>query len=144
MVFEPVEVLVTLATNLASVWLFFLHAKCSGVWCGCLWVDNRKRAIRIVVQLLVVVAMLNKSLATKQKWWESFPSVTYSFVIFQTILVLVRLFATNNWAPVGLRLLVWKDRSSIRNACKHLLFAYPSSNVAIWTILRSTELEVGI
>ena len=59
-VFETVQVLVALATNLATIWLLLLHAQRPGVRCGCLRVDDGKRAICVIMQLLIVVTMLNR------------------------------------------------------------------------------------
>ena len=49
MVFETVQVLISLATHFTSVRLLFLHAKSSGVRSGRFGVDDRKGAVSVVV-----------------------------------------------------------------------------------------------
>ena len=69
---------------------------------------------------------------------------TYSFVIFQTILVLIRFLTANDWAPERLWFLVGKESSGIRNTRQQLLLSDPSSNFTVRAILCSTELKVSI
>jgi len=84
-VLETVEVLVSLAANLTAVWLLFLHADSSRVGNGCERVDNRKGTVVVLLELLVLVTVL--------------------LVVLETVLVLVCLLATNDWAPEWLDLL---------------------------------------
>lgn len=60
MVFQAVEVLIPLATHFTSVGLLFLHAEGSGVRSRRFGVHNRKGTVSVVVQLLAVMAMLNR------------------------------------------------------------------------------------
>lgn len=69
---------------------------------------------------------------------------TYSFVVFESILILVCLFTTDNGTPEWLGFLIGEDNGRIRDTSQKLLFADASCNIAIWTVLSSTELEVGI
>lgn len=57
-VLEPVEVLVALATHLASVRLLLLHADSAGVWYRGKRVDDGESAVLVLLQLLVLVAVL--------------------------------------------------------------------------------------
>ena len=58
MIFETVEILVALAAHFAAVRLLFLHSQSAGIRRRGLGVDDRKGAVGIVVQLLVVVTVL--------------------------------------------------------------------------------------
>lgn len=69
---------------------------------------------------------------------------TYSFVIFEPVLILVCLFTTDDGAPEWFRLLIGKDNGCIGDTGQKLLFADATGDIAIWTVLGSTELEVGI
>lgn len=69
---------------------------------------------------------------------------TYSFVVFQTILVLVCLFATNDGASEWLRLFVRKESGSIRHTSQQLLFPDPSRDFTVRAVLSSAELEVRV
>jgi len=57
-VFKTIQVLVALAAYVAFVRLFFFHAHCTGIWCGCLRIDNGECSICVIMQSLVVVAVL--------------------------------------------------------------------------------------
>lgn len=61
-VFETIQILIALPADITFVWLLFLHAL--GTWVGrrCVGIDDRKGSVRVVVQLLSVVAMLRMSL----------------------------------------------------------------------------------
>lgn len=75
----------------------------------------------------------------------NFPDrVTYSFVIFETVLVLIRLLTSNDGASEGLGLFIGKQSCGVGDTCQQLLFPYPSSDFTVRTILRSTKLEVRI
>jgi hypothetical protein len=39
-IFEAVQVLIPLAAHLAAIWLFFLHAQGTWIWCRCFGVDD--------------------------------------------------------------------------------------------------------
>lgn len=56
-VFQPVQVLVPLATDVAFVRLLLFHAKSSRIRCRGLGVNNRECAITIFMELLSLVAM---------------------------------------------------------------------------------------
>jgi hypothetical protein len=56
-VFEAIQVLVALATDITAEWLFLFHAQGSRIGGACLRVDNRKRAVAIFVQLLSLMPM---------------------------------------------------------------------------------------
>ena len=68
----------------------------------------------------------------------------YSFVIFESILVLVCLLAADNGASERLGFFVRKNNGSVGDPSKQLLFADPSCNIAIRAILSPTELKVGV
>lgn len=57
-VFETVQVLVTLAAHLAAIWLLFLHANRTWVWDAGSGVHNAESAIGVLLELLVLVTML--------------------------------------------------------------------------------------
>lgn len=58
MVFEAVEILVTFATDFASVGLLLFHADGSRIGDGCGGINNGKGTIGILLELLVLVTML--------------------------------------------------------------------------------------
>lgn len=87
-----VEILVSLATGFAAIRLLLLHADCAWVWYTRSRVDNRESAIDVLLQLLILVAVL--------------------LVIFQTVLVLVRLLATNDGTFEWLDLLTNKPTNT--------------------------------
>lgn len=76
MVLQAVEILVALAADLTSIWLFLLHANSTGIWYRSKRVHNGERSILVLFKLLILMTVL--------------------LVIFETVLVLVRLFATND------------------------------------------------
>lgn len=57
-VFETVQVLVALATHFATIWLFLFHPDRTGIWDRCGGIDDRKGAVWIFFELLILVAML--------------------------------------------------------------------------------------
>ena len=59
-VLETVQVLVSLAADLAAVGLLFLHADCAGVRDRSRRVDDREGAVRILLELLVLMTMLEQ------------------------------------------------------------------------------------
>lgn len=71
-------------------------------------------------------------------------SQTYSFVVFEPILVLVCLLAANNGASERLGFFVGKNNGGVWNPSEQLLFADPPCNITIRAILSSTELKVGV
>ena len=58
MIFQTVQVLVSLAAVVALVWLLFLHSKSSGVGGRGFWIDNREGTVCVVLQSLIIVTML--------------------------------------------------------------------------------------
>lgn len=56
-VFQPVEVLVSLAARLAVEWLLLFHAHSARVGRTRLRVDDGKSSVAVLVQLLSLVAM---------------------------------------------------------------------------------------
>lgn len=56
-VFQSVQVLIALATNIALVWLLLLHTKSARIWRRSLWVDDRESSITVLVQLLSLMTM---------------------------------------------------------------------------------------
>ena len=61
MIFEAVEVLVPFPAGVALVRLLLLHAHGAWVWLERLRVDDGKGTVRILVQLLRIVAVLRAS-----------------------------------------------------------------------------------
>jgi len=59
-VFQPVEVLVPLAARFAAVRLLLFHAHGSGIGDGGRGVDDRKGAVRVLFELLVLMAVLGR------------------------------------------------------------------------------------
>jgi hypothetical protein len=88
-VFEPVEVFVPFAADLATIWLVFLHAH--SIWIRRVGqgIDDGICAVLVEMQGLVLVAV--------------------EFVVFEAVLVFVRLLAANNWTLVGLVLATLHD-----------------------------------
>lgn len=58
MIFEAVQILVSLTTVFTSVRLLFLHADSTRIGCGGFGVEYRERPVGVVVKLLIGVAML--------------------------------------------------------------------------------------
>lgn len=56
-VFEAVQILVTLSTNVTLIRLLLLHTQCSRIWCRGFWVDNRECSISIFMQLLSLMSV---------------------------------------------------------------------------------------
>jgi len=94
MILQTVKVLVALATDFAAIGLLLLHADSARVWNGRQRVDDRKATVVILLELLVLMAVL--------------------FVVFQSILVLVCLLASYDWAFEWFDLL-WEGE--LRYAC---------------------------
>lgn len=72
------------------------------------------------------------------------PCKTYSFVVFESVLILVGLLAANNGAPEWLGFFVGENDGGIGDTSQQLLFADSSCNIAIRAVLSSAELEVGV
>ena len=58
MVFQAIQIFVSLLADVAFIWFFLLHALRSRVWRLRVWVNNGESAIGIIVQSLVVVTVL--------------------------------------------------------------------------------------
>jgi len=99
-VFETVEVLVSLATYFATVRLLLLHADGAGVWNGRQRIDNREGTVVVLLELLVLVTML--------------------LVVLETVLVLVCLLTANDWASEWLDLF-WEGELGYARAVDELL-----------------------
>ena len=95
MVFEAVEILVALAAHLASVGLLFLHSDCARIWNRSQWVYYRKRPVLILFELLILMTMLER--VSRLEPFEN--GDTYLFVVLETVLVLIGLFAADDGAP---------------------------------------------
>ncbi len=57
-VFQSVQILVALLANIAFVWFLLFHAHGTRVWSLGIRVDNRKCAVSILVESLVVMTVL--------------------------------------------------------------------------------------
>ena len=58
MILEAVEILVPLAADFAAIGLLFLHADGARIWNRCGRVDDGKGAVRVLFELLILVAVL--------------------------------------------------------------------------------------
>lgn len=87
MIFETIQVLVTLSADFALEGLLLFHAHRTGIWCTCLRVDDGERTVSVLVQLLCGMAVC--------------------FVVLQTVLVLVCLLAANDRTPERLVFFGW-------------------------------------
>lgn len=58
MIFQTVQILVSLLAHFALVWFLLLHTLCAGVGCLSIGIHNRECAVTILVQSLVVVTVL--------------------------------------------------------------------------------------
>jgi hypothetical protein len=56
-IFQPIQILVSLATGFTVERLLLLHAQSSWVGGTSLWVDNREGTVAVFVQLLSLVAV---------------------------------------------------------------------------------------
>jgi len=110
MVLEAVEVLVALATNVATIWLLFLHTNGTRVWYRRQGIDNRESAIVVLFELLILMAML--------------------LVVLETILVLVGLFATDHGTPERLDLF-WEGELWYARAVENMLFTHSPCELAL-------------
>jgi hypothetical protein len=63
-ILQAIQILIPLATDFASVGLFLLHAHSSGVRDRGNRVNDREGSIRIFLELLILVAVLERKLAT--------------------------------------------------------------------------------
>ena len=114
MVFQAVQVLVSLPADLTLVRLLLLHTHRAGIWGRSLRVDNRKCAIRVIVKSLVIVAVLRVG---QLSVWTC-RNRTYRFMVFETILILVSLLTPNHRTSERLRLVMWEQiRSRVWQAC---------------------------
>jgi len=77
-VLEPVQILVSLLADVALVRLLLLHTHSAGIWRLGVRVNDRKGAISVLMESLVVVSV--------------------RFVILQAVLVLVSFLAANHGA----------------------------------------------
>jgi hypothetical protein len=119
-VLETVEVLVAFAAYFTAIWLLLLHADSAGVGYGCEGVDDGESAVVVLLELLVLVTML--------------------LVVLQAVLVLVCLFATNNWTAERLDLL-WEGELGYACAVDELLFAHPPRQFALVVSAELVHLE---
>lgn len=104
-VFEAIEVLVSLSADFASIRLFLLHPDCTRVRNAGDWIDDRECAVFVFLELLVLVAMLQ--IRQIGNYFCALLDPAYLFVILETILVLIRFLASNNWTAEWL-VLFWK------------------------------------
>ena len=58
MVFQSVEILISLPTYLAPIRFFFLHAESARIGRAGRRIDDTERAVRILVQLLRIMSVL--------------------------------------------------------------------------------------
>ena len=110
MILEPVEILVAFATEVTAVWLFLLHTDSAGVRDRSRGIDNRKRAVRILLELLVLMSML--------------------FVVLEAVLILVCLFAADDGAFKWLDLLADKTADTGQSG-EELLLAHALRELAV-------------
>lgn len=85
-VFEAVEVLIPLLTDVALVWFLLFHTHGSRIRCLSVGINDGEGAISVLMEALVVMPVC--------------------FVIFQAILILVGLLAANYGAPEWFRFFV--------------------------------------
>jgi len=71
--------------------------------------------------------------------------ITYRFVVLQTVLVLVRLLTSNDRTSEWFGFIVGHQAGGgIWQASKHLLFADPPGEVAIWPILTRAQSHMAL
>lgn len=70
--------------------------------------------------------------------------ITYRFVVFQTILILVSLFAADNRTSERLWLFVRKNGGRIRNTSKQLLLPNTSRDLTVGSILSVRKFKVRV
>lgn len=152
-VFQSVQVLVTLATDLAAVWLLFLHTDGTWIWNRGGRVNDRKGTVRVLLKLLVLVTVLrrcqplgrsivghdfcwrDRSRAVRRQKHKQNSGAAYLFVVLETILVLVCLLASDDRTLEGLNLLVGEPETTWVDALRHLLVSHSPCEVVILTEL---------
>lgn len=77
MILQSIQILVSLATDFASIWLVLLHTHAFRVWLVGQRIHYAIRAVLVEMQSLVLVSMHS--------------------MVFQSVLILVGLFASNHW-----------------------------------------------
>lgn len=90
-VFQAVQILVTLATNVALIWLLLLHAECAGIGRRCLGIHNGESPIAILMELLSLMSM--------RLVVSELVSLVFRILLsnsLKAILILVRLLATDH------------------------------------------------
>lgn len=102
MILQAIQVLVSLPADFTPVRLLLLHANSTGIRNTSCRVDNGESAVGVLFQLLVLMAVL--------------------LVVFEAILVLVRLFTTDDRAFEGFDLFA-NEATCARKAIKELLLA---------------------
>lgn len=58
MVLESIQVLIPFSTDITTERLLLFHPQSPRVWCTCFWIDDGKRTIGIIMQLLIIMSML--------------------------------------------------------------------------------------
>jgi len=117
-VLESVEVLVALAANFATIRLLLFHSNRAWIGNGCGWVNDGERAVRVLFQLLVLVAVLEYTVSMFSVRGRD---MTDLLVILETVLILVCLLTSNDRTFERLYLFVAEAGGShaLRQLCAH-------------------------
>jgi len=100
-ILEAVEVLVPLAAIVAAVRFVLFHAESAGIHLERIGVDDGEGPVDVGGELLGVVSVLGFALAgdcVSRRKWE-----TYTFVVLEAVLILVRFLAADDGTMKRLR-----------------------------------------
>lgn len=142
-ILEPVQVLVPFPAHLAAEGLLLLHAHCAGVGDRRFGIDDGEGPIRVLVKLLVCMTVLE----VRSAWSHRRIGVilTYRLVVFESVLVLVRFFAsyhgTSEWLDLFTR---HHSGRAVTDTDHHLLFADSLGELAVRTILPTSKSKLCI
>ena len=134
MVFESVEILVSFSACVTFEWFMFFHAKGSRVWAQSFGIDDGECTVFVGVELLGIVAMLKLVSQLSRQIDVRVKAPTYCFMIFQSILVLVRLLTPNDRAVERLWYSIIWARSSVWYTRHPLLLSNGPSQLTIFAI----------
>lgn len=145
-VLEPVEVLVPLAADIALVRLFLFHAERSRIGGQCRRVDDGEGAVRVLLQILSIVAVLKYKVShtSRAESIRNEIAGTYRFVILESVLVLVCLLASNHRASEWFGLFTIGAVHSIGQSNLALLFSNGPCQITVRTVLRVSKTAMNV
>ena len=142
-IFEAVQVLVSFAAHLAAEWLFFLHADCARIGDRRFGIDDGKRAVCVLMKLLVCVTVLGMNQSSFRQGVNIKP--THRFVVLEPVLILVSFFASYHRTSERLDFFTGHHATgAFTDTDHHLLFADPLRQLAVRTVLPTSESKLCV